>query len=358
MGSSVLALFDPIYDQLSREILSSAPTSGRNTVVDSPPTQSAQGDASIASHQAQQARITTSLESPPSNQPEASAPSQSARIMNARPGTHGHGAMYSSQVPPARSKPKPFGSRRLPVAAIAPRQLDRNIALGTSVLTYQHHLSTARSVSLPTKPTSHDRFNHTVDRSRVAMLGAVHTNRVVSLPEVAALTSRLSGAPHLHFSTLPTVDELQPLIDLNTPPRRTLVTPQAAASSTALLVQSSFPNPLQDDPSPPSSPELSETDILVGSPATGRSVNFLRYDLAPSTRTTDSLDPPPATPWTTKPTTAENESQGIETPNLHHNDINVTFELANSTTHIEPPTAKPIPALHGPPSLPYARCPS
>lgn len=322
MDNTVLALFDPIFDeQFSHEKPSSAPTSGHNMVVDSLPTQSSQGDASIASHQAQQAQITTSLESHPSKQHQAPTPSQSTRIVNERPGTYGHDTMYTSQVPPVRSKPKPFGSRRLPIAT-APRQSDRNIA---SVPPYQYHIPTARSVSLPNKPTSYDRLNYAAGRPRVVMLGAVHTNRVVSLPEVAILTNRLSGVAHSHLSTLPTVDELQPLIDL-TSPHRTLVDdipPQPAVSSAAPLVHSSFSNSSEDGPSPPSSPELSETDVLVGSPTTGRSVNFLR-NLAHSTSKTDSPDPAPGTPRTTKSTT-QNKSQGMETPHLLHNDINVVF---------------------------------
>jgi len=311
MDGSVLALFDPIYDeQLAHGVSRSAGASkfARNMVKDFSFTQGVPGDASVASNQAQLSQIMGSLESPPSKQ----VPPQAARNVAETSRTHSQDAMYSSQAPSARSKPNPFGFRRLPAAtaAIAPRQSDRNLALRTSALPHQQHIFTARSVSLPTKLTSHDRFTHTAGRLRAAMLGAIHTNRVVSLPEAAALNNHLSGAVHSHFSTLPTVDELHPLIDLTSPPRRTSVDHTTSQPATVLPAHFSLSNQPENRPSPPSSPELSETDIVVGSPTTGRSVNFLRYSLAPSTTNTDPSDHFSTVPSAAKPATALTEAQG------------------------------------------------
>lgn len=325
MDGSVLALFDPIYgDKLPQEIsrAASASMSGHNMVSGSSPTPNVQGDASIASHQPSQV-----MRPPPSNLLDASTPSQSERIMGRNLRTHSQGTMCSSssQLPSARSKPNPFGSRRFPAitAATVSRQSDRNMGFRTSGLPYQHHLLTARSVSLPTKLTNHDRFAHIAGRPRVALHGAVHTNRVVSLPEAetAALNNHLPGAIHSRFSTLPTVDELQPLIDLASPPRQTLVdhaTSQSAVPATALPAHPSLPSPPENGPSPTSSPEseLSETDILVGSPTTGRSINFLRHrhGQAPSTTTA---------PDATTPTIMQTESQGLEALSSRHSFIHL-----------------------------------
>jgi len=306
MDGSVLALFDPIYDeQLTHGVSRSAgaSTSARNMVRGLPSTQSVPGDASVTSNQAQLSQIVGSLEQ---------VPPQAARIAAETSRTHSQDAMHPSQAPSARSKPNPFGSRRLP-AATAPRQSDRNLALRTPALPHQQHIFTARSVSLPTQPTSHDRFTHTAGRSRTAMLGAIHTNRVVSLPDAAALNNHLSGAVHSHFSPLPTVDELYPLIDLTSPPRRTSVEHTISQPATVLPAQFSLSNQSENRPSPPSSPELSETDIVVGSPTTGRSVNFLRHSLAPSTTNTDASDHSSTVPSAAKPATVQTEAQGVGT---------------------------------------------
>src|ERR1700733_6089244 len=98
MDGSVLALFDPIYDeQLAHGVsrLAGASKSARNMVKDFSSTQGVPCDASVASNQAQLSQIMGSLEPPPSKQ----VPPQTARIVAETSRTHSKDAKYPSQTP-------------------------------------------------------------------------------------------------------------------------------------------------------------------------------------------------------------------------------------------------------------------
>lgn len=154
-----------------------------------------------------------------------------------------------------------------------------------------------RSVSLPMTLSEprYSRLPHV--HGHPALTAAVHSNRVVSVPEATMPSVQSKSLLYSQGPILPTVDELHPLIDLSSPPHKgshmDLSMAVGGSPTSSVLIHSSF-SKSSDGFSPPSSPEFSEAEIIVGSPTTGRSEGFLRgVRHAPSTSIEHPIKPNP-----------------------------------------------------------------
>lgn len=307
MDNSVLALFDPIYDdQPGASILPPAHTptstsvstkSSRSGMV---PT--SENDASNASRSTVEGQLTKHVSERDSNALAATSVSQSpimapegAQIRSVR-------SVATSSLSQLRLNGKPFIAGRLPHGAdssirLTPSHPSTRISAPLAAISAagsrQIDQSGPRSVSLPINLTDPLHTVHPKPHGRTAILTAVHTNRVVSLPEYPSTSSLLVGS-HSQASTLPTVDEMHPLIDLTSPkPYKSRADHYETVSSSptgSLIIHSSFSKESEDCPSRSSSPDFSEESIIVSNPATGRSNSFLRrYTSDPSAG--DDLNP-------------------------------------------------------------------
>ncbi|KAF8320854.1 hypothetical protein DL93DRAFT_1742782 [Clavulina sp. PMI_390] len=182
---------------------------------------------------------------------------------------------------PHEGSPHPFVSRRSRYVGPNPAPKypsTRDVRVSSAARHSAHNFSAIRSVSFP----SHVNGLNASPRPRSTLGTSLHTNRVVSLPEKTSSVGSMRFASHSQEPSLPTVDELQPLIDLSTPPRAKHLDADMSPNS-SMIVHTSFSASSDDAPSPPSSPEISETEIIVGSPNIGRADSFLhRYPQASS----------------------------------------------------------------------------
>ena len=182
------------------------------------------------------------------------------------------------------------------------------------------------------------------------------SNRTVSLPD-GALTPR-SRAVETITSNLGTVDETGPLIDFSSPRLQAPVhlPPVPSSPNGSMIIHSSFSRS-SEGPSPPSSPDITTEDdsIIIGH----QIVSARFFGREEPEITPGSLNEPKKheEPDAFKPTSwGAQDVKGSFRPYGLESVPDLMFLLVLDPAALSVP--KPIPALHGPSSLPYARCPS
>lgn len=171
---------------------------------------------------------------------------------------------------------KPSIARRVP-NALHPTQLESSrLARQTNLANPLN--SQSRSVSSPVTSAENSSLGQLFPRRRAPLSTSIHSNRVVSLPEGAALSAHFKFHSHPQAPSLPTVDELHPLTTVVSPDRLAvsdLSITATASPSGSMIVHTSFSSS-ENDASPPSTPGADEAEFVVGSPSRGRSGSFFR----------------------------------------------------------------------------------